>query len=204
MGYNECRIALFPHGPPSRQTQTKCKELLIYCDADVQRFHDSSWSSLQQFIRYISRIDEIKEPIKQPLIVFTQTLPIQYKIIQARKEIVCALPHLHHAVWIVFVDRSADPSFERFAVQYGDVDQEIDNVPIWQQDQNRYLIITPNVTDVEYLQLRARTIGAQADGLLGKSVPWNKDPPSSTRLKVPPSLRSRTLTGLTPVLSKAS
>ena len=126
------KLTLLPYGPPpsTPESQEKCRGLLLYCDADLDRIHDKVWRSparyslppgvkrrefdqLESFLDFARRLTALRSPLLSAMVVLTQTCPIHRMVIQARQRIEAELPTLARALWVIYADPYLDASPRR-------------------------------------------------------------------------------------------
>jgi len=205
---NPTKLTLLPYGPPpsTPESQEKCRELLIYCDADTGRFHDRSWKNparfslppgvksreydpLERFLEHALRLVVLKDPNLSAIVALTHTCPLNRVVIQARQRIVAALPSLAKALWVIYVDFQLDPNFEESARKLGNFDPpdlDLKQVPYWKDRtfNQSYLVLTPFTKDGAYIRLRARMLAARTVAALDREA-------SSTTLRAVKDRNSR-------------
>ena len=190
------RIVLFPFGhvsdPGAREL---CDGILLRCGADLGRIFDSPMVNVERYVKFIGRIDDVRNGSNPPIIVFTKGTPLPLNVIYTRRKLVQCFPGLQRSLWIIFVDPIADPFFENEARTIGDLDDELDKSPIWKEGimGERYLVLTPQTSYVELVEQRAQkilslTLAPRPRGLSSSSNaavrgPSSTDDPSSSRNK---------------------
>jgi hypothetical protein len=128
VGLNEKRVVLFPNGQPAeRDKRDACISLVICAGGDLDRIHDGPWHADPDgpdaeagFLRYISRIQEVVNGTRPPLVVLTRTNPLPLAVLAKRRRICAALRNLNRAIWVLFVDPSRDPFFCSNASRLGE------------------------------------------------------------------------------------
>lgn len=155
------KIVLFPFGPVRDDASRGiCEGLIFQCGGDIERFFDSPVSSIERFIRYVSRIEDLVRPGFPPqVVVITQTVPLALTAIKSRRMMCMALPLLERALWTVFVDPALDPAFEITASKLGDLDDQLSHAPVWTTHAGeRYLVLTPQTQDIAHVRIRVQTL----------------------------------------------
>lgn len=164
-------MVLFPSGQPATQkNRDHCTAHLIACGADLIRFLDGPWSSLEQFVRYISRLDEIVSGRVPPYVVLTQTNPLKLVVMPVREKLCKDIVNLKLALWIIYVDPEEDPFFFANAAKSGtfdlvDEDAGGDPVRVWTPSQKTadgtresYIVLTPQTARDKYFKARIESL----------------------------------------------
>jgi len=171
------RLALFPDGQPeSSVDREKCTALLLSCGADLQRFIDGPWSSVETMLRYLGRIDDVASGRRPPFVVLTRINPLALTVPVMRRRLCDALVNLRRALWVIYVP-DAEPFFFRNAASLGDFDLLGDSDPpgaesvrVWTLENGtngrlpeRYLVLTPRTVRDKYLHERVNTLWDEAE-----------------------------------------
>lgn len=120
MAASRSRIVLFPYGqPPEVAQRESCAEFYLSLGGDVTRVIDGPFASIDRFVRCASTITDICGDAEPPIVVLCRTNPLAITVVEARRQIVRAIPALATATWVVFVDLLRDPFFARAARAQG-------------------------------------------------------------------------------------
>jgi len=169
------RIVLFPYGQPvDRDKRDACLALVLHAGGDLNRIHDGPWDSdpasegaEKNFLRYISRIQEIVNGSRPPLVVLTRTNPLPLAVLAKRRRLCGAIKNLNRAPWAIFVDSVLDPFFYRNASKLGTFDTKCEGKDenamfcLWTPDeaqrsavQERYIVWFPQTACDGFFKVR--------------------------------------------------
>lgn len=165
------RLTLFPHGPSSPETQEHLREMLFHCGADLARIVDPHLHTLDRFITFAARFDDMAKPgdaTAAPIMVLTKTEPILQSLVMDASTLVRKLPATANSLWIVYFTRKAEePFFEdnlhslgEFSLALDDQIPPLDQALIWKdkRTQRKYLILTPDTENMDMIKWRVRLL----------------------------------------------
>lgn len=190
MQNTKARLTLFPHGPSSPETQEKLRELLFHCGADLTRIVDPHLHTLDRFVKFSSRFDDLadEEGSSAPIMVLTKTEPVLHRVALDTALLVRELPATDKSLWVVyFTEKVKEPFFEEELRSLGEFSQALDDeIPsldqalIWKdkRTKRRYLILTPDTAKMNRIEERVRLLA-----LPQTAVPRLRTGLSSTTLR---------------------
>ncbi|MDD5726434.1 MAG: hypothetical protein PHC53_03430 [Patescibacteria group bacterium] len=170
MQTTKARLTLFPHGPSSPETQEKLRELLFHCGADLARIVDPHLHTLDRFVKFASRFDDLvdEEGASAPIMVLTKTEPVLHRVVLDTSLLVRELTATDKSLWIVyFTEKVKEPFFEDELRSLGEFSQALDDeIPsldqalIWKdkRTKRRYLILTPDTAKMKRIEERVRLL----------------------------------------------
>ncbi len=188
---SESRIVLFPYGQPvERDKRDACLALVIHADGDLGRILDGPWDSdpaseaaETNFLRYVSRIAEIANGSRPPLVVLTRSNPLPLAVLAKRRRVCAAIKNLNRAIWTVFVDPVSDPFFCQNANKLGafdvacDADAPESAFTVWTPDETqrsaeheRYAVWSPQTACDDYFKARLAILTKDLDRIPPASV----------------------------------
>lgn len=207
---SDCRIVLFPYGQPvDRDKRDACSALVIHSGGDIGRILDGPWDSdpaseaaETNFLRYVSRIQEIVSGSRPPLVVLTRSNPLPLAVLAKRRRVCAAIRNLSRAIWVVFVDPVNDPFFCRNANKLGtfdvvcDADASESVFTVWTPNETqrsaeheRYMVWSPQTACGDYFKARLAILIKDLDMVPPVSVTQTRlsavqfpdEPPSASR-----------------------
>ena len=145
------RLVLMPHGPPiSEEDLPVCMQQILWCGGDIGRIVDRPNSSVDAFVRYVSRIGGILDGSETALVVLTRTNPLALTVVETRRKLTAAIPSLNNARWVIFLNVRDDPFFVPTAMRLGYLSGELSAAPHWVgPGASRFVVLTSTISDQE-------------------------------------------------------
>lgn len=168
---------MFPHGQPLVQEHRDlCAAMYLKLEGDLQRVIDGPFPSVEGFLRHACRIDSIAQGSEEPIVVLTDTLPLEEKVIGTRRQLERALAGFRKATWLVFVDFTTNRDFLREARRLGNLERSPEGLVWYGPDDEAYLLVVA-------------TSGADQGRATGSSRPAARDSDRVVRIHpTPPPL----------------
>lgn len=147
------RIILFPHAHvwSVEAERDVLFRLLIVLGGDVSRVFEPGTRTLDRFIPYLKRTPWplVLGFADFPIVVLTETFPLPAATTQLRERITEQLPFFSRSLWVIWYDGRRDTAFREAAEKMGRFDEaELDQFPVWETGEQRYLLATPMSLDL--------------------------------------------------------
>jgi hypothetical protein len=179
------RIVVFPYGQPVRQEHRDlCAATFLKLDGDLQRVIDGPFPSIDRFVRHACRIETIARGAEEPIVVLTDTQPLEDKVIGTRRRLELALAGFRRATWLVFVDLTSNREFLRDARRFGSMERSPEGLLWCGPDDQIYVLVVATTQPQEAQAMRSSRPAAHDTQKLGRIYP-TPPPLSGPRLKTP-------------------
>jgi hypothetical protein len=179
------KIVLFPYGQPTRpEHRDLCARVFLQLDGDLQRVMDGPFPSLDRFVHYVSRIDSIANCADPPIVLLTETSPLQDKVIDARRRLELRVAGLRNATWVLCVDLTVDRAFLRNAREIGSFERGDDGL-VWYGPEGESYLVAVTMADAERQSEQSASRRASLNSIPAPSMRPTPPPQSGTRTRTP-------------------
>ena len=174
-------VVLRPYGLPDAETDREaCTKFILRAGGDIDRLIDQPAADIERFARHAARIPVLRdeEPADRPIVMITRTTPLPLTTVAARRTLEAAVPSLRLAAWMVYVNISEDPFFDRAASELGVVNGDLSTAPIWVAGRHAFLVCSRAVTDFGLVRTRLDQLYAYGEKLTRRTTTAFPPPPA--------------------------